>query len=291
MIKKSDIDSGIKFFNIDNKYKEKCYECADFLNADSRFLKSFQDVYDFLNYGNINNLKKIWEIEDISDLFIKEIPPFATNLMVVLGYEKCRENMDKAQLDTKIADTHIKRIKTIFENDADIALHGGILFTQMSWAYYFIRMRIIEAGRLQYENFDGKLIKIHIPSSVPSGEKLTVEAVRKSYLESKALTENVFGFFDPDYLCESWLLSKQVVSDFDKETNLYKFYSLFDVSEGEDCLKDVLHYVFPGMEKENYKNLPEKTTLQKVVKEKLINGTTFKLGMGKLIKEKIINNN
>lgn len=60
----------------------------------------------------------------------------------------------------------------------------------MLWGAYFINIRIIEVGRLQYEfckvnplNKKGykKCIKIHIPS----GEKLAEEQVKESIIKSK----------------------------------------------------------------------------------------------------------
>ena len=68
----------------------------------------------------------------------------------------------------------------------------------------------------------------------------------------------------------------------DKNTNISKFYHLFQVIDGEDCIKDILNFVYNVEKCENYKDLPEITTLQRKVKEKLLKNETFYLGIGTL---------
>lgn len=288
MIFSSKIEQGIAFFGIDEKYKENCLRCGEEINQNPEWSKSFQKVFDFLNFGDVNVLKTVWDLNEMSQLFVEGIPPFVTNLMVVLGYETYQKNMEKAGFNQQQTEVHKQRIKSIFEQDYEIEKYGGIVFTNMSWAYYFIRMRVIEAGRLQYENFDGKCIKLHIPVTVPSGEKFEKSVVLKSLEASKEITEGMFHMKDAPYLCESWLLCRQIMEEGKKNSNLYEFYRLFDVTDGEDCLKDVLHYVFPGDNYDDYHALSENTRLQKMVKEKLLKGISFRLGMGTLVKERLL---
>ncbi len=282
MISKSDIDNGLLYFGIDDKYKEQCYECQEAINSNPLWLEAFDRVFEFLNYGDVDSLKTVWDLNDISQLFTEGIPPFATNLMIVLGYKTSRENVEKAQLDEQQIKVHKQRVKSIFEEDFAIEKHGGIRFIMMAWAYYFIRMRIIEVGRLQYENFDGECIKLHIPNDVPSGEKFTIEAILNSLKESKTVTDRLFGLENPKYLCDSWLLSKEVVKELGEQSNIYKFYSLFDVEDGEDCLHDIFDNVFPYDDYDDYNALSEDTSLKKMIKEKILKGVTFRLGKGVL---------
>ena len=282
MILKNDIDNGLLYFGIDGKYKEQCYQCCEEINANSLWLDAFKRVFDFLNYGDVDSLKTVWDLNDISQLFTEGIPPFATNLMVVLGYKTLKENIFKAQLDEGQIQIYKQRVKTIFEEDYAINKYGGIKFIMMSWAYYFIRMRIIEIGRLQYENFDGKCIRIHIPDTVPSGEKFDRNAVVNSIKKSEDIVRSLFGLDNPRYECTSWLLSKEVVKELGEQSNIYKFYSLFDVEEGEDCLHDIFDNVFPYDDYDDYNALSEDTSLKKMIKEKILKGVTFRLGKGVL---------
>ena len=282
MISKSDIDNGLLYFGIDDKYKEQCYKCQEAINNNPLWLEAFKRVFEFLNYGDVDCLKTVWDLNDISQLFTEGIHPFATNLMVVLGYKTSRENVEKAKLDEIQIQVHKQRVKAIFQSDFAIDKHGGIRFIMMSWAYYFIRMRIIEVGRLQYENFDGQCIRIHIPETVPTGEKFDQNAVLASINESKALVKKLFGLENPRYECTSWLLCKEVVKELGEQSNIYKFYSLFDVEDGDDCLHDIFDNVFPYDDYDDYTALSEDTSLKKMIKEKILKGVTFRLGKGVL---------
>lgn len=154
----------------------------------------------------------------------------------------------------------------------------------MLWAIYFIRVRLIEVGRLQYEYFEDEgesFIKIHIPS----GEKLDYDKVIDSLNKSESELQKVFNIKDINYICHSWLLSNQINDIIEPSTNIYKFYRLFYVEDGEDCIYDILNFVFSLNECENYNDLPENTILQKIIKQQLINGKKFKLGIGILSKK------
>ena len=48
MINKPDIDKSIKYYNIDEKYKEKCYKCITEINNNKKYLETFNEVYEKL---------------------------------------------------------------------------------------------------------------------------------------------------------------------------------------------------------------------------------------------------
>lgn len=219
MISKEKIDEAFEFYNIDKSYKEKCYRCAEEINRNEYHKKSFKDVYETLYCSDFSKIKGLWEIKDINELFGNNINPFVTNLMIMLGYEFHKSNIKKYKLEIEQMNIHKKRIKECFENDLIYRKYNGIRISQMLWAVYFIRARIIEIGRLQYEYEDTK-------------------------------------------------------------NNISNFHDLFVVSDGENCINDIINFVYGINECNDYKTLSEETTLQKKIKNKLLSEEKFYLGLG-----------
>ena len=131
---------------------------------------------------------------------------------------------------------------------------------------------------MQYEYEDKKNIKIHIPKKT----NLSITKVKESISMSKIEIKNAFKITNYSYKCNSWLLSNKLNEIINKDTNISKFYNLFDVIDGENCIKDILDFVY-GLEKcNNYNELQENTTLQKQIKIALLNNENFYLGLGML---------
>lgn len=282
MILVNDIDSAFEYYNLDNKYKNRCYECANNVNSNELFLNSFNKIYNLLNYEDFSNIKELWKYKDVSELFCVNIDPFVTNLMIIISYKVHQENIKKYNLDQEQVNIHKNRIKENFLKDLEERNYNSVRISQMLWSYYFIRVRLIEVGRLQYElletNQYESIIKIHIPS----GGKLDYNAVVDSINLSKQRLKKIYKIDNLCYKCSSWLLSNKLDEIIDKNTNIHKFYSLFDVKDGDDCTNDILNFVFKLKECNNYSILSEETNLQKIIKKELINGTIFNIGIGTL---------
>lgn len=122
----------------------------------------------------------------------------------------------------------------------------------------------------------------HIKIHIPAGEKLEIEKVLDSIKRSKVEIEKYFNLKNPEYHCDSWLLSNQINKLIDANSNIAKFYSLFDVKDGPNAINDILNFVFEIQECTNYNKLQENTTLQRKLKQQLLSGKEFKIGWGKL---------
>jgi hypothetical protein len=236
-------------------------------------------------------MKELWNIKDINELFGNDINPFVTNLMIVLGYEFHKDNIERYKFDVDQVNIHKKRVRECFENDLINRGYEGIRISQMLWAIYFIRVRIIEIGRLQFEyviNDNSKtIIKIHIPK----GNKLDIQSVKKSIIDSKIILKDIFNIINPQYICNSWLLSNQIYEIIDRNSNISKFHNLFNVENGEDCISDILNFVYEINICNDYSLLQEDTSLQRIVKEELMDNKIFYLGKGLLNLEYMENSN
>lgn len=164
---------------------------------------------------------------------------FITNVLVLLGYKLHERNMENKNYNNTEKTLYKKRVTEALTNDIYIRKLESIRISQMIWGAYFINTKLIEVGRLQYEKCENH-IKIHIPS----GSKLDIEEVLNSINDSKIDIEKYFNIKNPEYRCDSWLLSNQINSIIDSNSNISKFYRLFEVKDGPDATKDILNFVF-----------------------------------------------
>ena len=278
------IDEAFSFYNIDNKYKKMCYDCINEINNSDAYKEAFNKICKKLYDSDFSYVRKLWDIKNVNELFDFNVNPFITNVIVLMGYHHHMININKYGIDNNQIKKHKKRVKECFESDLINRNLNGIRVSQMLWAIYFIRMRIIEVGRLQYEYYGqengNNIIKIHIPK----GNKLDILEVIKSLKISKNKLNEVFKINNLIYKCDSWLLSNQVFGLLDKDSNIYKFYRLFNVKDGKDCIKDILNFVYGVDICNDYSLLRDDTKLQKKIKVALLNNTKFKLGVGVLEK-------
>ena len=95
------------------------------------------------------------------------------------------------------------------------------------------------------------------------------------------LTLKYFELVNPTYYCFSWLLSKEIRKIVDKDSNIYKFYDVFDrVVLGYNATSDILNFIFGLKECRDFNMLPENTSLQKSLKEMLLKDTNINIGIG-----------
>ncbi len=193
--------------------------------------------------------------------------------------------MKKYSFDKNQLEIHKKRVKQALINDIELRKYDGIRISQMLWGAYFVNIRIIEVGRLQYEFCKvnplnekeyKKCIKIHIPS----GEKLAEEQVKESIIKSKEQILKYFNLENPEYYCSSWLLSPTINKVIDKSSNIAKFYDMFEILEEKDGIEDILNFVYNVKKCNNYDELEENTSLQIKIKEMLLRNEKLTIGVG-----------
>lgn len=285
-ITKTMIDEALDFYNInDSEYKEKCYKCIYELEENKEYQDKVNEVYKILFIDKTDKIRSLWNLKKTSDLFGNFNNPFITNVLLLSGYKIHQNNIEKYCLDEEQIKIHKDRVKESLLNDIKVRKYDGIRVSQMLWGAYFINIRIIEVGRLQYEfiRFNPlnekeykECIKIHIPS----GEKLLEEQVMESIIKSKGEILKYFNLENPDYYCSSWLLSPTINKVLDKNSNIAKFYNMFNIVGEEDGLDDILNFVFNVKECNDYTDLKESTSLQIKLKEMLLRNEKLTIGVG-----------
>ena len=125
------------------------------------------------------------------------------------------------------------------------------------------------------------MVAVHIPSDA----KFTDENVD----ESLKMAKEFFGTYYPDYAdceytCYSWLLAPKLKELLSEDSNIVHFQNRFDIhTEDKTCLSN-LEWLFKVEENTDFASLPEDTTLQKKVKELLLQGDNVGIGSGVLKK-------
>ena len=291
IISKQDIISALTFYNITDKlYITKCYDCLESIVTNPNWVARFNEVYKTLYLDGLDRakIKELWASKTIEDLFWKSCHPFTTNLLLLSGYNKHIKNMNKYNLDNIQKKLHIKRVNEALTSDVFFRNFPGIRIIKMLWGAYFINIRIIEVGRLQYElcfhnpinsSIQETCVKIHIPE----GDKLYIDDVKNSIINSRIYIYKYFAMKNLNYYCISWLLSPELNEIIDRNSNIYKFYKLFKItSSNNDATSDILEFVFKLQECDNYNMLPETTSLQKALKTMLITNKPLSIGVGLL---------
>ena len=159
---------------------------------------------------------------------------------------------------------------TRFINDHK-KVHGHYAYT---WAWWFPRqlaMQEFRIGELEFEFVDAgeKYISIHIPGDAD----FRPENVQKTLEEYHSFLKEYFPEWSGiDLRCESWMISPALEQLLDENSNVLQFNRLFEVESVDYDSMAVLDWVYPGEEQNDLQNLSENTSLQRKMKQFLMDG-------------------
>ncbi len=280
------IKKALKYYDMnDQDYLEKCLIALRKLNQNPTLKKKILAIQERM-LNDDDYLKSLWNKKDLEEILSKSKIPFLTNIILLSSFNTLKENTRKfSKKDLKKVK---QRIKESLTNDIYKREYESIRTSQLLWGIYLTKSRIIEIGRLQYElsfinpltNIKENVIKIHIPK----GEKLLIKEVIKSLKKAPKKIKKYFNLEKPKYYCSSWLLSEEINNIVDDNSNIKQFTKLFDIKKGEECTSDILNFVYEQKECNDYHKLPENTSLQRKIKEYLVEDKKFFLGIGLLKK-------
>lgn len=274
------IQEALKFYKIDDEdYCDKCLACVRHINENPELRTKLEFLYKTLYLDPDIDLAKYWSKDNPEKLFEMETPDFITSIVVLMGYKIHIQNMKKFKLDGSQKHVHKRRVKEALTKDIYERKCNEIRTSQMLWAIYFINLRLVEVEDFQYENMKPKkdeMIQIHIPSGSDIGRESVIHSVNSS----KSEVAKYFKKDNPRYGCNSWLLSNQIREMVRDDSKIADFHGLFRVTDGNDCIKDILDFVYKIEECDDYSQLPENTSLEKSIKRFLLKGKKIYLGIG-----------
>jgi len=164
--------------------------------------------------------------------------------------------------------------------------YGEYKFTQGFW--FPRQMAVIEfrVGALEYEFVDGdtKEIAVHIPSDA----KFDRETVLNSLKEFAEFCDTYFPEWKGLPLtCDTWMLAPAMEELLNADSNVLAFKHMFELDEIDEEATWFMGFVFPGHEGKP-ETLPEKTSLQKKIKEMLLAGKKVGVAKGHLKEDYVV---
>ncbi|WP_277472890.1 MULTISPECIES: acyltransferase domain-containing protein [unclassified Paenibacillus] len=161
-------------------------------------------------------------------------------------------------------------------------VHGTYAFV---WGWWFPRqlsLHEFRIGALEYEmieNEDKKLINIHIPADAD----MRRESLRKSYEDARVFFAKYYPEYgQSDMVCSSWLLSPALAELLPENSNIVCFQKAFDLTRIDETKDSAIRWVY-GRTDLPIHDLPERTSLQKKIKARMLEGGIIGAADGKLL--------
>ena len=155
-------------------------------------------------------------------------------------------------------------------------------FDRGFWTVRQVSGKIFRIGQLEYEmtvEQGQKVISIHIPSDA----SLALPGLRKSWEEAKVLLNRIAPeYAGGPWICGSWLLSPNLKDFLPEDSRILGFQRNFTImQQWQD--EDFKEWLYGRVDISN-EDLPEKTLLQRKVKQFLLGGGAF-LSAGGVLSE------
>ena len=292
-LKKYDFGLILNYYGFDNNFKERFVDELNLLNNDKKLNFICYILYYILFIADNKNYYNIWSWKSTLNIFKNNGSYMIPVVALLCGYKFHIKNMKYRNFDIEQIALQKYNIKLVCTNDKIKYSIDGIRFSQMMWGSYFMKGNLIQIGRLQYEicikNLD-KLDKYfekkhqYVYIHIPRDKDLTEEDVKESLCLADKYIKKYYSELKNEklaYYTKTWLLSPEVKEILSDDSNIIKFQDKFSIIEYEENINDFLNFVFDiVIDKVDYKSLPEKTTLQKELKRKLLNNETLHLGLG-----------
>lgn len=223
--------------------------------------------------------------------FNRNVEDMFAAVVLLSGYKKHLANMQKLNFDDAQIEKHKQRIYECCTIGFDTYGLSYMQDSQLKWGNIFVNAHIYEIGRLQFEvnryeykieNFDMNdefCVDVHIPR----GDKLDNYLVEESLKTAQNILPQIYKELPqkPKLFLFSWLLSKEVNDLLPKNSNIKMFSERFNVIKTWSC-SSLNHFLFNKYDWD-VKNFPENTSLQKIIKQKLLNDEKFHDAIGVLI--------
>lgn len=222
-----------------------------------------------------------------------QIPRYTVNMLFFLqGADRMKKLYLEKGLDEEIYWNSLSDLKYKLIECKN--LHGYYGTFAKNWFPRFLRVEGVALGRLQYEckpfkldSYEDLLQKdelvcyCHIPSSGPLLEEDVIASLKRAY-----------KFYEPYHkngvlpiLCDSWLLYPPLAELFGKDSNTDRFYRMFKIIRQlpKPNNSDFWRIFSIPFSPENLQNAPENSSLQRKVKQFLLDGNCMGVGLGLLL--------
>lgn len=157
------------------------------------------------------------------------------------------------------------------------------------WLQRQITLQEFRIGSLEYEFVESKEhreVKVHIPSDADMSKETLCQSVMDFLRFQKEYMPN---WRDVAITTSTWMIMPELEEFLPKNSNILAFKSLFDIDHVDYEQNRYMKWIFPGYSEIN-ENLPERTSLQRKLKEHLLSGKRFGIAKGHLVLDRIYGN-
>ena len=200
----------------------------------------------------------------------------------LLASNKTLSIYEEKQISNQIFYDTIKCISR-FISECNV-MNGEEYFDRDFWAHRQLSLKLFRIGELEYEFMEDKTISIHIPSDA----NLTKDNIDNSLKEMKEFVK----IHKPEYInsiicCDSWLLSPNLKKYLNDDSKILLFQSYFEIKEVFLDNKEFIRWLYQTENKDDLILLKEDTSLQRKVKEALLNNENLGAAYG-VLKQEVI---
>lgn len=190
-------------------------------------------------------------------------------ISLIAGQASYEKYKDMGISDTVFFDTFGCFSRFVKEHKVSYGYYG---FDRYWWSVRQIALEEFRIGELEYE-FDRRdnmdIIAIHIPSDAD----MTKEKLQQSYDEAVAFLAKYFPHFHyQHFTCDSWLLSPGLKDILDDSSKIIQFQNAFQIISTRPEEKDYMEWVYKNPKLTSLDEVPQETSLQRKMKEYLLNG-------------------
>lgn len=169
-----------------------------------------------------------------------------------------------------------------------MASYGEYGFDRGFWTSRQLAMRLFRIGELEYElretKDQGKVVRLHIPTNCD----FRMSQVAASYRDAKGFLAKYYpDYLDVPMMCGSWLLAPALREVLPKVSNIVRFQDLFELISVDEDSCEFMQWLYGDEELPVDEHLPEKTSLQRKIKQRLLYGGKVGTALGVLKEEKI----
>lgn len=270
------LNEAFAFYHIeDPAFQTAMLNAAESISRAEEKLHLFDTAFDLLFGGTYIQVDRLLAMEQA--LTGSNAPDYITSLLMLSACRHHQEMNNRYAIEA----ADVAYAGWNLGHFASACWYDGlkqIPYDTFLWCSDFSNGNMINCGSLTYQRCSDHLVQMHIPT----GGDLSPEAVRSSVLQAPNALRTHYGMKSWETRCESWLLSPQIQPLVQPESNIAHFAEFFDITVGPICHSVLFGCLYNMYYTENYLSLPEKTSLQKAVKERLLAGEAFYEGIGRL---------
>lgn len=148
-------------------------------------------------------------------------------------------------------------------------MYGRLLFDRGWWTWRQASLSLFRLGALEFELREAGTAAIHIPSDAD----LSGSSVDRSLEAARSFFGRFFGEIDR-FTCHSWLLSPELVPLLRENSHILAFQRRFEIVGEDREDREFIRWLFEAPADTPPERLPERTSLQRAVKNLLLSGGT-----------------